>query len=81
MEAGLDRHLEMVLEFQDGNLRQEDKAVFEDGERIELDSAKGLFLSDQLAASAAILDGSKPYVSMDRVLAVLGIADTIVGQT
>jgi hypothetical protein len=81
MEAGLDRHLEMVLEFQDGNLRQEDKAVFEDGERIELASGTGLFLADQLAASAAILDGSKPYVSMDQVLAVLGIADTIVGQT
>jgi len=80
MEEGLERRLEMVLEFEDGNLRQEDRAVFEDGERVELQSGQGLFKEDQLAASAAILDGVSAYVSMDQVLVALGIADTIAGS-
>jgi biliverdin reductase len=80
MAEGLDRRLEMVLEFEDGNLRQQDREVFEDGEQVELPQGAGLFKTDQLAATASILDRSPPYVSMDRVLAALGIADSIAGS-
>jgi len=80
MGEGLERHLEMVFEFEDGNLRQDGHAVFEDGEAVDLPEAQGLFKADQLAASAAILDGETSYASMDKVLAALGIADTIMGQ-
>lgn len=80
MEEGLERRLEMVLEFEDGNLRQEDRAVFEDGEQVELEPGSGLFQTDQLAATSAILDGTAPYATMDQVLAALGIADSIAGQ-
>jgi biliverdin reductase len=80
MEEGLERHMEMVLEFEDGNLRQEGAQVFEDGEEVELSEATGLFKADQLAATSAILDGASSYASMDQVLAALGLADTIVGQ-
>ena len=80
MEAGLERHLEMVLEFGDGNLRQEGSRVFEDGEVVDLPESAGLFEQDQFAATAEILDGAAPYAAMDQVLAVLGIADSISGQ-
>ena len=80
MEEGLDRRLEMVLEFEDGNLRQEDREVFEDGEQVELVQGPGLFKTDQLAATASILDRAPPYVSMDRVLLALGLADSIAGS-
>ena len=80
MEEGLERHLEMVLEFEAGILRQEDRMVFQDGEQVELERGVGLFQTDQLAATASILDGAPPYASMDQVLAALGLADSIVGQ-
>ena len=69
-----------ALEFEDGILRQEDRMVFQDGEQVELERGVGLFQTDQLAATASILDGASPYASMDQVLAALGLADSIVGQ-
>lgn len=39
----------------------------------------GLFLQDQLTATARMLDGAPPYVSDDRVLQVLALADTLHG--
>jgi hypothetical protein len=70
----------MVLEFEDGNLRQDGSSVYEDGEEVALEQSTGLFVADQLVATSAILDGAASYTSMDQVLAALGIADTIVGS-
>jgi hypothetical protein len=41
----------------------------------------GLFLQDQLAATASMLDGGAPYVSAQRVLDVLGLADRLATMT
>jgi hypothetical protein len=79
MEEGLERRMEMVLEFQQGIVRQESGRVFLDGKEVELESSPGLFKADQLAATAAILDGEKPYISMERVLDGLAVADLVMG--
>lgn len=79
MEEGLERHMEMVLEFQGGIVRQENGRVFLDGKEVELEESPGLFKADQLAATAAILDGQEPYISMERVLDGLAIADLVMG--
>lgn len=79
MEEGLKRHLEMVLEFEEGIVRQEDGDIFLDGSKVELSPSPGLFKVDQIHATAAILDGVEPYVSMERVLEGLSLADLIMG--
>jgi len=79
MEEGLERRMEMVLEFQAGIVRQENSRVFLDGKEVELDPSPGLFKTDQLAATAAILDGQESYISMERVLDGLAIADLVMG--
>jgi biliverdin reductase len=79
MEEGLERHLELVLEFEEGIIRQEDQEVFLDGSRVELSASKGLFNQDQSSATSAILDGVEPYVSMEQVLEGLSLADLVMG--
>ncbi len=79
MEEGLERHLEVVLEFEEGIVRQEDREVYLDGSRVELSESDGLFKQDQLSATAAILDGVEPYVSMEQVLEGLSLADLVMG--
>jgi biliverdin reductase len=80
MEEGLERHFELVLEFADCILRQSDDALYRDGTRLRLDQGPGLFATDQLAATAAILDAAPSYASPDRVLQALRLADSIMGQ-
>ena len=79
MEEGLKRHLEMVLEFEEGIVRQEGGDIFLDGSKVELEPSSGLFKADQLSATAAILDGVESYVSMERVLEGLSLADLVMG--
>ena len=79
MEEGLSRQLEFVLEFEQGIVRQEAGEVFLDGSKVELEPSPGLFKTDQLAATAAILDGEEPYIPMERVLDGLSLADLVMG--
>ena len=79
MEEGLDRHLEMVLEFKQGIVRQEDRRVFVDGVEVELEASSGLFEADQRSATASILDGAESYIPMERVLDGLSLADLVMG--
>lgn len=79
MEDGLDRHLEMVLEFEQGIVRQQDRSIYLDGAEVSLEPGPGLFAADQLAASAAILDGKEPYIPMERILDGLSVADLVMG--
>ena len=79
MEEGLTRHLEMVLEFEEGIVRQEDGEVFLDGSKVELPESSGLFVQDQLSATAAILDGIESYAPMEQVLEGLSLADLVMG--
>ena len=46
---------------------------------MELESGPRLFETDQLAATAAILDGSEPYIPMEQVLDGLSLADLVMG--
>ena len=79
MESGMDRHLEMVLEFEQGIVRQEDGEVFLDGSAVDLEETTGLFKADQLVATASILDGSESYIPMEQVLDGLNLADLVMG--
>jgi biliverdin reductase len=79
MEEGLKRHLEMVLEFQEGIVRQEGGEIYLDGSKVDLPASPGLFKSDQLSATAAILDGVESYISMEQILEGLSLADLVMG--
>lgn len=79
MEEGLERQLDMVLEFEEGIVRQEGGEVYLDGTKIELEPIEGLFKTDQLLATAQILDGQESYIPMERVLDGLGLADLVMG--
>ena len=79
MEEGLERQLEVVLEFEQGIVRQESGEVFLNGSKVELESSPGLFKTDQLAATASILDGEEAYTPMERVLDGLSLADLVMG--
>lgn len=79
MEDGLERHLEMVLEFEQGMVRQEDGEVFLDGSAVELEPSAGLFKTDQLFATASILDGDESYIAMEQILDGLNLADLVMG--
>ena len=79
MEKEMDRHLEMVLEFEQGIVRQEDGDVFLDGSAVEFEESTGLFKADQLKATASILDGMDSYIPMEQVLDGLNLADLVMG--
>jgi len=75
---GLRRHTEVVLRLDDGSVTQLNRLVFERGAPVSLPrSPLGLFVQDQLAATARILDGARPYVTDERVVAVLALADAL----
>lgn len=59
-------------------LEQVDEAVWQDGVPVPLPALPGVFLQDQLAATARILDDAAPYVSEERILQVLSLADALV---
>ena len=79
MEADMARRFEMVLEFEEGMVRAENGAIFLDGAQVDLEEGGGLFAADQLAATAIILDGQEPYISMEQVLDGLSLADLVMG--
>lgn len=79
MEEGLERNLEMVLEFDEGIVRQQARQIFLDGEEVDLEPMEGLFQADQLAATASILDGAESYIPMEQVLDGLSVADLVMG--
>ena len=81
MGEGVKRHFEMALEFEEGMVRAEDGKVFLDGSQVELEARTPLFEADQLAASAAILDGQDSYISMEQILDGLGLADLVMGAS
>jgi biliverdin reductase len=73
--------LRLELEGADGTsllLEQVDESVWKDGVAVDLPAVPGLFLQDQLAATARVLDGAAPYVSEERILQVLSLADALV---
>lgn len=74
--AGLKRGTHMVLAGPQTWV-QEDRSLHRNGEPVALPAGPGLFLQDQLAASARILDGTPPYVSDARILGVLELADAL----
>lgn len=59
-------------------LELHDRQLIEDGVPVALPEHRGLFLEDQLAASARILDGAPPYVDEARVLQLLALGDALV---
>lgn len=59
-------------------LEQQDGAVTQDGRPLATPPVRPLFLQDQLVATARILDGAEPYVSDQRLLEVLSLADALV---
>lgn len=63
---------------------QHNREITVDGEPAVLPAVGGLFLADQLAATARILDGAASYVSERRILDVLRLtevlAETPIGQ-
>ena len=68
-----------VLEFDKGIVRQQDRRIFVDGGEVELTPSEGLFLTDQLAATASILDGTESYIPMEQILDGLSVADLVMG--
>lgn len=68
----------LALTFADGTLEQRDRAVFQDGREVALPELAPLFEQDQLHATARILDGAAPYVSDERLLEVVALADALV---
>ena len=59
-------------------LEQRDDALWQDSQPVELAPVPGVFLQDQLAATARILDGAPSYVDELRILQVLSLADALV---
>jgi hypothetical protein len=73
----LRRRTELVLELDGGAVTQLDRTLLWQGAVVELEAGPGLFLADQLEATAEMLDGAAPTVGRDAVLAVLALADQL----
>ncbi len=73
---GLKRGTHMVLAGAQTWVQQDGRLCL-DGEAVALPAGQGLFLQDQLAASARILDDAPPYVSDARILGVLELAHAL----
>lgn len=73
------RKTELTLSFSDGSmLIQFGQTVLAGGAPVSLPKAEpGLFVQDQLACTARILDGALPYVTDERVCEVLALADRL----
>jgi len=75
---GEPRRFELDLHLDDGCvIRQRDRVLLEDDQQVPLPPSTGLFATDQLAASAAMLDGAAPYVARERIVGVLALADAL----
>lgn len=77
----LPRQLHLRLELEGPGptvLELRDRQLFEDGVQVELPAHPGLFLEDQLCASARILDQAPGYVEQARVLDLLALCDSLV---
>ncbi len=72
------RSTSIELRFADGNLRQKDRKVFQDERPVDLPALPPLFVQDQLAATARILDGADAYCSDTRVIEIISLADALV---
>lgn len=71
------RRTELVLEFQDGAVTLLDRTLMHRGAVVELERGPGLFFTDQLEATAEILDGTPPTTGRDNIIAVIALADQI----
>lgn len=74
---GAERRTEFVLEFRQETLMQLDRTVMVGGVPVALPAVDGLFATDQRLATAEMVDGALPYVTQERILRVLGIADAL----
>lgn len=77
LEAGRRRRTELLFETDQGEITLLDRILMHRGRVVDLERGPGLFLTDQLQASAEILDGTPPTVGRDAVLAVLALADQL----
>lgn len=77
-QEGLSRSTRMVLSGPQVWVHQ-DRTLHCDGQPVPLPEIRGLFLEDQLRASARILDGAAPYVSDARILKVLQLVEALEG--
>jgi biliverdin reductase len=75
--AGLTRSTIITLDCDLGRLQQRDREIFIDDEPVPLPPEPGLFLTDQLAASAAMLDGAPHYLPTARLLYALRLRDAL----
>ena len=71
------RSTQMRLETDTGVWEMRDRQVLRDGQLQEQSQGSGLFLEDQLVATARILDGANHYVSDAQILEVLALAEQI----
>jgi biliverdin reductase len=76
-EAGAARRQELILQLDHGTVMVVGRSLLYKGAPVALPEGPGLFAADQLAATAEILDGALPYVTSQRVVEVLELADRI----
>lgn len=77
LEEGRRRRTELLFETDRGEYALLDRVLLHQGRVVPLPSVPGLFLLDQLEASAQILDGDAPTVGRAAVLDVLSLADRL----
>lgn len=77
LAEGLSRRTRLVLQTPEGRLEQDNRTVTLDGAPVTLPEVGGLFLADQLHATARILDGAPPYLPDARLLAVLALVEAL----
>ena len=72
------RRTELLLDGDQGPLRQCDQRVWRGEQELAVPPVPGLFLQDQLVASARILDGISSYISDERIVDLISLADALV---
>lgn len=77
MEDGAGRKLEMTIDQERGSMVVIGRHLLHRGVPVDLPEGPGLFLQDQLAATARILDGSPIYIDEQRIVDVLDLADRL----
>ena len=77
LEEGRRRRTEILFETDCGEYALLDRVLLHQGQVVELPAVAGLFLQDQLEATAEILDGAPPTVGRAAVLAALALADRL----
>lgn len=76
---GLPRETRLSIHTEEHRITQHNRTITMDGEPVTLPEVGGLFLADQLAATARVLDGAESYVSEERILNGLRLADALAG--